>query len=117
MHFILRNADLPKVRVGTVRDSTSQAYLEEHRVAYRGYDSALAGLQAVAAGRIDAFVYDAPLLRYLARTELAGQVQVLPNTFMRQDYGIVLPPASPLREPVNRALLRHIREPAWQDTL
>lgn len=110
-------ADLPKVRVGTVRDSTSEAYLETHRIGYRGYDSALAGLEAVAAGRLDAFVYDAPLMRYLARTELAGRLQVLPNTFLRQDYGIALPPASPLRETVNRALLRHIREPAWQDIL
>jgi ABC-type amino acid transport substrate-binding protein len=34
-----------------------------------------------------------------------------------QDYGIALPQKSPLREPINRALLEIIDSPAWQGTL
>jgi len=109
--------DLVKVRVGTVAASTSAAYLQARHVASRPYRTAAEGLAAIHAGEIDAFVYDAPLLRYLANTEMRGQVWVLPVTFERQDYAIALPSGSPLREPVNRALLKRIGQPAWQETL
>jgi ABC-type amino acid transport substrate-binding protein len=72
---------------------------------------------AVADGKIDAFVYDAPLLKYLARMEMKGAVEVLPITFERQDYAVALPTGSVLREPINRVLLRTIGEPKWQEIL
>jgi polar amino acid transport system substrate-binding protein len=109
--------DLPGVRVGTVAGSTSEAYLRGRRIAYRTTQSAAEGLQLVADREIDAFVYDAPLLRYLANGEFRGKVEVLPVRFERQDYAIGLPPNSPIREPVNRILLRKIGQREWQDTL
>jgi len=109
--------DLPKVRVGTIKDSTGASYLWENRIGYQTYQTALEGLQAVAEGKIQALVYDAPLLRYLINQKFKGRLQVLPNTFLRQDYGIALPPRSPLRETVNRVLLQKISESAWQDTM
>ena len=60
-------------------------------------------------------VYDAPILKYLARENFAGEVTVLPNTFVRQDYAIVVPQGSPLRETLNRVLEREIRSPRWQE--
>ncbi len=68
-------------------------------------------------GDIDAMVYDAPLLRYLARTEFLGAVKVLPARFKRQNYGIAMPTGSALREPVNRALLQIIEQSEWEDIL
>jgi polar amino acid transport system substrate-binding protein len=109
--------DLPKVRVGTVADSTGAFYLRDKRIRYQTYKTALEGLQAVAEGKIQALVYDAPLLRYLINQEFKGSLQVLPNTFLRQDYGIALASRSPLRETVNRVLLQKISESAWQDTV
>ena len=53
----------------------------------------------------------------LAMTELQGQIEVLPATFERQNYGIALPAGSALREPINRVLLEKIAQPAWQDVL
>ena len=109
--------DLPNVDVGTVAGSTSEAYLRARRISYQACQDAREGLEAVAAGKLDAFVYDAPLLRYLANTEFKGRVEVLPRRFERQDYGIALPEGSPLREPMNRVLLRRISGPEWQDVL
>jgi polar amino acid transport system substrate-binding protein len=109
--------DLPRVWVATVEGSTSEAYLRQHRIALRYYATPLQGLQAVARGEMDAMVYDAPLLRYLAMTELQGKIEVLPATFERQNYGMALPSGSALREPINRVLLKVIAQPAWQDLL
>ena len=109
--------DLPDVLVGTLADSSSAAYLRENRISFDEYDTAMDGLQAVSEGMIDALVYDAPLLRYLVNQEFRGEVQVLPNTFRRQDYGIALQTGSALREPINGVLLEKIQAPTWQDIL
>ena len=110
-------ADLPKVRVGTVAGSTSETCLRARRIACRTSQTAMDGLQLVANKEIDAFVYDAPILRYLVKKEMHGEVTVLPVKFERQDYAFALPTNSPLREPLNREILRRIAQPQWQDTL
>jgi polar amino acid transport system substrate-binding protein len=68
-------------------------------------------------GKMDALVYDAPLLRYTVLTGPNRAVEVLPFIFQRQDYGIALPSGSPLREPINRVLLKKIKRPDWGATL
>lgn len=110
-------ADLGKVRVVSTPGSTSASYLRSARVRFQAVESPAAGLQAVAGRSADALVYDAPILRYLVNSDHAGVLDVLPQTFERQDYGIAFPQASPLREPVNRILLKKIRDPEWQDLL
>ncbi len=109
--------DLVRARVATVPESTSAAYLTRHRITHYPFAGPLEGLQAVATGQVDAAVYDAPMLKYLAANRMAGAVRVLPQTFERQDYAIGLATESPLREPLNRALLEKIAAPWWQETL
>lgn len=101
--------DLVRVRVGTVTASTSEAYLREEHVDFRGYDGVDDALADLAAGTLDAVVYDAPLLREFATREHGESVLVLPNTFQRQDYAIALPTGSPLRERINRILPSKLR--------
>ncbi len=109
--------DLARAWVATVPGSTSEAYLRQHYIALKHYPTPLAGLRGVVAGEVDAMVYDAPLLRYLATTEIPGEIEVLPTVFERQAYGITLPTGSHLREPINRVLLDKIHQPEWHDTL
>jgi len=109
--------DLPKVKVAAVKASTGEAYLKSNRISFQSYDNPLDGLKAVAAGELDAMVYDAPVLRYLISNELDGTLQVLPQTFERQYYAIGLQQGSPLREPINRILVEKISKPEWQDVL
>jgi ABC-type amino acid transport substrate-binding protein len=109
--------DLGRVRVVSVPGSTSAAYLERNRVRYRPVESPLQGVQEIAAGNADAAVYDARILKYLVNNQFNGVLEVLPAIFDRQDYGIAYPGGSPLREPINRVLLEHIRGPAWRDLL
>jgi polar amino acid transport system substrate-binding protein len=109
--------DLTRVSVATVVGSTSEAYLRRNHIAYRDYSTLSGGLLAVVAGEVDAIVYDVPLLRHFAHTQMKGEVEVLPTTFEFEAYAMALPAGSPLREPVNRALLETIEQPAWWDTL
>jgi ABC-type amino acid transport substrate-binding protein len=44
-------------------------------------------------------------------------LRVLPFVLQREDYGIALPQNSPIREPVNQALLRIIRSDDWDEQL
>ena len=109
--------DLVHVSVGSVADTTSSDYLRENRIPFHSYKTTSEGLRAIAEGKIEALVYDKPILQYLIRKEFPGDLEVLPVTFRRQDYGIALPVGSPLREPINVVLLKIIRAPAWQGTL
>jgi len=109
--------DLPSVRTATARESSSASFLRAQNIPHRDYQTVDEGLSALAEGQTDAFVYDAPLLQYLAKTKYAGEIEVLPATFDPQDYGIAMPSGSPLREPINRVLLEWLRSPEWRLTL
>lgn len=109
--------DLHGLTVATVPGSTSPEYLAEHRIRVRDFQSPRDAMWAVARGQVDAAVYDAPIMRYLSNGESAGQIDVLPETFSRQDYALGLRAGSPLREGFNRSLPGYISSPAWEETL
>jgi len=109
--------DLPDMKVGSIFGSVAADYLHDNRILYKSYDDPLEGLREVDLGRIDAMVYDAPILQYLSKTRLGGRVKVLSTTFERQEYGIGLKEGSPLLEPINHVLLRKIHQPEWNDVL
>ncbi len=106
--------DLANKKVGTVARSTSARYLKEAGIGVKYYPTVLAALQGVAKGEVDAAVYDAPIMRYLAKKQLRGKVRVLSATFERQDYGFALPNDSKLREEINRILLKKIGQPPYK---
>ena len=109
--------DLPKIRVGTIENTTSESYLNDERISSISYPTPRDGLSAIKEKQIDAFVYDAPLLQYGIQQEFKKSLKVLPNRLLRQEYAIALPVGSPLREPINVILLQKISEKAWQDRL
>ena len=116
--------DLPTVAVGAERGSAAAEWLAGAGIGFDGVESLEAGVRALKAGRIDALVADKPGLLYrfdLARADRESSadedVEVLRATFGRQDYGIVLPPESPLREPINRAVLDFLASDAWDALL
>ena len=109
--------DLPKVTVGTIGDTTSESYLKQIQISFQSYESPQQGLAALQAGKIQALVYDAPILRYFIHQNYLGSLKVLPYRLQRQEYAIALQPNSPLREQINVVLLQKIRENAWQERL
>ncbi len=114
----VRNADdLGSLRIASVPDSTSAAWLKRQQLAFVGADSVDDALGLLAAGQADAVVYDAPLLRYDIKRHYVGRLQVLPLVLARQDYAFALPRSSPLRRDINTALLQRINRGDWHDRL
>ncbi len=98
-------ADLPGMRVATVRGSTSADYLRRIRADVTEVGSIDDAVELLRSGRTDAIVYDAPVLQFIAEHSEKSLTKVIGPVFNTQSYGIVLPPDSSLREAVNRALL------------
>jgi polar amino acid transport system substrate-binding protein len=110
--------DLPGTRVGTVAGTTSENYLRDRLIDVRlAAESPEAALQALADGKLDAVVYDAPILRYLVNRETDAELEVLPREFEPQNYALAVPPGSELREPLNRLILERTRGRAWQEVV
>jgi ABC-type amino acid transport substrate-binding protein len=108
-------SDLKSVRVGAVAASATLPYLDTRKVAYSTYASAREGLDAVKSGRIDALVYDRPILAWLANSEFSSSIEVLETVFDKQSYAIVLPNGSPLRAKVNLALVPATQSMWWEE--
>ena len=107
-------SDLPHMRVGGVTGSTGMQWMREERIRATAYVTVIDGLNAVAQGKIDAFVYDAPILRYLAQTEFDGRILILPDNFAPQDYAFALPEGSVLRRPLNQELISIKTSDVWK---
>jgi polar amino acid transport system substrate-binding protein len=94
--------------------STSADYLEVNHIKYANYSDLQSLLQALAKGKINAAVYDQPILVYEIQNNSAWHLKVLSLRFGQQLYGFTLPEGSPLREPMNRVLLAKIHDPSWK---
>ncbi|RCU45653.1 ABC transporter substrate-binding protein [Corallincola holothuriorum] len=106
--------DLYGEPVVSVKGSTSSIYLHEQFVRHEEVASVEEGLKLLADGKVIAMVYDLPILRYEINASFAHQLRVLPQTFLRQDYGIALPPNDPTRELLNQQILNLIDTDEWQ---
>lgn len=109
--------DLPSVRVGTVAGTHPAETLSRMSIGFRAEPGVTDALDALVRGEIDAVVYDAAILRYLVRVGHADTVTVLAATFEPQHYGFALPPASPMRESLDRALLAEVSSARWRGVL
>jgi polar amino acid transport system substrate-binding protein len=108
--------DLPGKRVATVTGSTSAQYLRDRNIPVIEFPRVDDACAALADEQADAVVYDAPVLRYYASHAGHGQTDMVGPVFRKENYGIVLPPNSRYREPVNQALLT-LRENGEYDEL
>lgn len=110
--------DLYSANVGTVPNSSAEAFLVDKRINYSTDETVADGLNSVASGNLEAFVYDAPIMKYLIKKEnLSSKVKVLPVTLEQVYYGYALPAGSGLREKLNRAIIEKISNPKWSDVL
>ena len=107
--------DLYKVKVITVRNSTSEKYLKRKGISFQSVIDAEKGLDALARGNVDAVVYDAPILKYLIQQKHSEDLIMLPGTFDPQYYAIAFSQGSELREYVNRSMLNVLKEPWWRE--
>ena len=109
--------DLSTVQVGAIAGTSTEEALNRIRVNARLYPTPSEGLLALRRGQIDAFVYDRPLLAWIVNRDFRSSVQLLDASFDPQNYAFALPPGSPLRKPLNVAILNTVQSRWWDETL
>ena len=105
--------DLRGAKVAAVRASSAAAYLTKRSIETVEVDNVREGLTAVAEGRADAMVHDAPILDYVLSTLGDNRIQILPAIFRKQAYSFALRQGTDLREEFNRSMLTLIDDDRW----
>lgn len=108
--------DLPGVKVGTVGASTAETWLKKNKAKVSAYPDVASAIAALNSGELKAVVYDAPVLRYYLAKRIGTRLRLVGPIFEKQSYGIGLQQDSPLRVPINRALLA-LNERGFMDEL
>ncbi|HZP75267.1 MAG TPA: transporter substrate-binding domain-containing protein [Pseudolabrys sp.] len=109
-------SDLPGKRIVTISGSTAARYLSDRHIDATAVSNVDEAYRELTSGRVQAVVFDAPVLLHYAAQEGRGKVRVVGPRFRKENYGIMFPAGSPLRKPVNAALLR-LREDGQYDRL
>jgi ABC-type amino acid transport substrate-binding protein len=109
--------DLRFVRVGDSRGAVTVSYLDRERISHRNFPDPKDGLLALQAGKIDAFVYDRPLLNWMVMREFSETLRMLDFTVDTLNYAIALPKGSRLADRLNIAVLEETESDWWQQTL
>lgn len=108
-------SDLNHVRVGTVKSSSSEEYLVQNGFDFITTKNIEEGFDLIKDNKIDAFVYDAPILKYYIKSKnIANEIRVLPLILDPINYAFALSTNSELRESINRVLLREIDKKEWK---
>ena len=86
--------------------------MDHRKINYTSYETPLKLVTALAERRIDAAVYGSTTLAYYAKS-MPNKIIVL-RFALRQDFAAIpVPSGSPLRKPINRALLQVLESEKW----
>jgi ABC-type amino acid transport substrate-binding protein len=106
--------DLSGKRVATTPGSTAAEFLRELNARVYQYPVLKYGYFALLDRKVDAIVFDAPVLLNYAAFAGQGRVKIVGPLFREEDYGIIFARNSPLRDQVNNALSTLREEGTYQ---
>jgi ABC-type amino acid transport substrate-binding protein len=110
-------SDLSTVRVGAIAGTSTEDTLARQHIAYRKFATLQDGLIALRARRLDAFVYDKPLLAWAIQQGFSSSIELVDATFEPQQYAFAMPRNSPLRIKLDVAILDAIHTVWWEQTV
>jgi polar amino acid transport system substrate-binding protein len=105
--------DLIGKRLGAATSSSGAEYLTDRGLAFTGYSSLGAALDALAAHKIDAVVNSVGALEYMIASRYRSSIELERGLLAPAFMGVALPPHSSLREPLNRSLVRITTGTEW----
>lgn len=108
--------DLQARIVGTVAGSTSDNFLDKHGIQFQGFGDPASMLRAFERDEINTVVFDGPILAYYQQNEGAGLARLIEKIYRPENYGILMPAGSPLKEDIDLALLQ-FREDGTYDSI
>lgn len=108
-------ADLHHARVGTIRGAAAIGTLDREGIQHQDFTDVEAGLGGLAAGELDALVYDKPILAWQVLQNYPNAIKLLDFSLEPQSYAIGLPFGSSLRQQLNVALADRTRTVWWRE--
>jgi ABC-type amino acid transport substrate-binding protein len=111
----LRGRALPEFTFGVIHESSAEQFTQRRGYRSVGFSSLGELFSSLGSGQIDLVLHDAPILSHYARSKPEAGITITSGRLVRDDYGFGLVQGSPLREPLNEALLTILREPSWRD--
>lgn len=109
-------SDLQARIVGTVAGSTSGSFLDQHGIQFQGFGNPDSMLRAFERDEINTVVFDGPILAHYLQTDGAGLARLIDKIYRPENYGILLPSGSALKEDIDLALLQ-FREDGTYDAI
>lgn len=110
-------SDLATVRVGAIAGTSTEDTFSRLHISYRKFATLQDGLDALRQRKLDAFVYDKPMLAWAIQQNYSSSIELLDATFDPQPYAFAIPANSPLRKELDVALLDAIHSGWWQQTV
>ncbi len=110
-------SDLSAVSIGALAGTSTEDTLSHLQIKYRKFASLPEGLEALRAHKIDAFVYDKPLLAWAIQQGYSSSIEMVDATFAPQEYAFAVPGNSPLRKSLDVAILGAIHSNWWEQTV
>jgi polar amino acid transport system substrate-binding protein len=110
-------SDLSAARVGAIAGTSTEDTFSRRGITYRNFATLQDGLTALRAHKIDAFVYDKPLLAWAIQQGFSSSIELVDATFEPQEYAFALPENSPLRTTLDVAILDAIHSTWWDQTI
>ncbi len=107
--------DLKNRKVGVPKGTTMERFAIKHGLNTVTFDDFQQALKALEKGKVFAILADAPVAEYYATQVSNGEVVTVGETFAPDKIGIALQDGSPLREPINRALLQIIEDGTYAE--
>jgi ABC-type amino acid transport substrate-binding protein len=110
-------SDLAIVRVGAIGGTSTEDTFNRLRINYRKFATLQDGLDALRAHKLEAFVYDKPLIAWAIQQGYSSSIELVDATFASQEYAFAIPTDSPLRKTLDVAILDAIHSGWWEQTI
>jgi len=104
--------DIKNALVAVKRNSTSEKIVDKYCEIKLQTDTAEEAIDLVESGKVEAALVDAPIADYRVKK---GTKVALSDSFMRQDYGILMKKGDVRREQINSALLDIITDGTYDE--
>lgn len=108
--------DLKQMRVATVKSSSSGLFLQKKNINFSEYNTIIECLKSLYDNKIDAVVYDEPILQYtLYNEKMYDKITVLPYKFNTQYYSFSLPLGKDaFKKKMNYLILKNLETEDWK---
>jgi polar amino acid transport system substrate-binding protein len=110
---LVATIDLTRKKLAAVAQSSGAEYLDQHHLPYMKFNNLPDALDSLAGGTSDAVVNSVGALQYLIAKRYAS-TEELPQGLLAPAYmAIALPEHSPLKRPIDEALVKITSDPEW----